>query len=167
MQLLLINARASGEGDTILPCSPQSGTLWIWWQQPHLARGCPLMFGYRWCQGCSGADISPGPLLCPWPPLPALQGPCPARQCERGSTSSLSSQHISFPRRVQAPCPCGPHPHAQQRITHSSAGSMRWQALIDPTVQIPNVLSPSSRFSHFPGQLSTPFWLSSSPYPSL
>ena len=108
MQLLLINARASGEGDTILPCSPQSGTLWIWWQQPHLARGCPLMFGYRWCQGCSGADISPGPLLCPWPPLPALQGPCPARQCERGSTSSLSSQHISFPRRVQAPCPCGP-----------------------------------------------------------
>lgn len=81
MQLLLINARAPrGRRLYITFVAPGAGVCGLGGGS-HL---CLLTPGCRWYQGCSGAGISPQPLLCTRLLLPAPQGHCPARGVVRG-----------------------------------------------------------------------------------
>lgn len=143
MQLLLINTRVSGGGNTVLP-------LWALEQEfmglvvaAIVGSGVCLTIWLQVEQGCSGVGISPRTLLCTWLLLPALQDHCPGK----GPSAFLSGPHgtSGFPRRFQAPFharPPSPCPtESQPRSLIQFSGSVCWQAPIDPTVQTPNVLS--------------------------
>lgn len=129
MQLPLINARATGDGDAKLPPWPRGREFMGLVVAPTLGSGVSLDGWLRVVPGRPGLVCSPRP--CRVPGLSLLPSrPLPCRKSAPGKASLLSPLGLTAPQAFQGrskPHFClEPHPHVPQNPSlghsHSSAG---------------------------------------------